>query len=139
MSTSKLGFSAILRAGTSHQQAIAKVTEALKSEGFGVLTTIDVQTTLKNKINVDIPSYTILGACSPGFAHQALKLDPEIGLMLPCNVIVYSNEDGSTKISVQDPHAMMAGLDVPGIEQLGEAVAEKLKRVADSLDESNNS
>ncbi|MFA6467803.1 MAG: DUF302 domain-containing protein [Bacteroidota bacterium] len=113
-------------------QAIDKVTEELKKEGFGVLTTIDIKDTLKKKINVDVPRYTILGACNPHFSHQALQVETEIGLLLPCNVIVYE-KDGSTFVSVFDPMIMEKIIDNPAMHPVAEGVQQKLRRVFDSM------
>lgn len=110
------------------QQAIDRVTEELKKEGFGVLTTIDVQDTLKKKINVDFKKYVILGACNPSFAHQALSADEEIGLLLPCNVIVYE-KDGSTVVRVFDPMTMVRILENDSIVAVAKEVEARLRRV----------
>lgn len=109
-----------------YEKAIERVTEELKKEGFGILTTIDVRETLKNKLNVDYPRYVILGACNPTFAHQALLTDEEIGLFLPCNIIVYE-KNGETHISVFDP-SIMAKFTT-NITPIAQSVREKLERV----------
>ena len=109
-------------------QAIDKVTEELKKEGFGVLTTINVKDTLKKKIDVDFKNYTILGACNPPFAHQVLQAEEEIGLLLPCNVIVYEKDD-KTVVSVFDPMTMTAVIDNPKIKTVAKEVKKKLERV----------
>ena len=87
----------------SYEETIPRVTDALKQEGFGILTQIDVKDTLKKKLNVDFPKYMILGACNPPLAHKALSAETEIGLLLPCNVIVYEGKDGRTVVAAQDP------------------------------------
>ncbi|MFZ1519094.1 MAG: DUF302 domain-containing protein [Ignavibacteriaceae bacterium] len=114
------------------EQAIEKVTEELKKEGFGVLTTIDVKETLKKKIDVDFKKYTILGACNPSFAHQALQVEEELGLLLPCNVIVYEKND-KTVISIFDPIVMTVVIDNPEMKPVAEEVKNKLKRVLEAL------
>jgi len=91
------------------------ITEALKGVGFGILTRIDVAETLKKKIDVSRKPYIILGACNPKLAHQALQLEPELGLMLPCNVIIYSNEENQTIVSIIDPAAMVGMIDNPSL------------------------
>ncbi len=110
------------------QQAIDRVTDELKKEGFGVLTTIDVQDTLKKKINVDFKRYVILGACNPSFAHQALSAEEEIGLLLPCNVIVYE-KDGATVVRVFDPMTMVRILENDSIAAVAKEVEARLRRV----------
>ncbi len=112
----------------SYEQAIEKVTEELKKEGFGVLTTIDVKETLKKKLNVDFKKYVILGACNPPFAHKALQAEEEIGLLLPCNVIVYEKEN-KTVVSIFDPMVMMRVLDNESIKPIAEEVKQRLQRV----------
>ncbi|MDE3056665.1 MAG: DUF302 domain-containing protein [Bacteroidota bacterium] len=111
-----------------YEQAVAKVTEELKKEGFGILTTIDVRKTLKQKLNVDFEKYIILGACNPPFAHKALQADEQIGLLLPCNVIVYEKE-GRTTVGVFDPLVMTVVLDNDAMKPIAEEIRQKLQRV----------
>ena len=101
----------------AYEDAIARVTAELKKEGFGVLTEIDVKATLKQKLDVDFRRYIILGACNPVLAHQALQAEPEIGLLLPCNVIVYE-EDGGSVIAITDPVALFSVADNPVLDQV---------------------
>jgi uncharacterized protein (DUF302 family) len=117
---------------TSYEETITRVTETLKTEGFGVLTTIDVQDTLKKKLNVDFHKYVILGACNPPFAHQALSADDEIGLLLPCNVIVYE-KGGTTHVSMFNPMIMPNILDNNSMQPIADEVTKRLKRVLDQL------
>lgn len=112
----------------SFEQTIEKVTEELKKEGFGVLTTIDVKDTLKKKIDVDFKKYTILGACNPPIAHKALQTEEEVGLLLPCNVIVYE-KDNQTKVSMFDPMLMTNIVDNEKMGPIAKEVKEKLQRV----------
>jgi len=116
----------------SFEQAIEKVTEELKKEGFGALTTINVKDTLKKKINVDFKNYTILGACNPPFAHQVLQAEEEIGLLLPCNVIVYEKDD-KTVVSIFDPMIMTEVIDNPKVKPVAEEVKKKLEKVFQAL------
>ena len=113
--------------------AIKKVTEALKVEGFGILTEIDVKATLKKKINVDFRPYMILGACNPSFAHKALLAEDKIGTMLPCNVIVQDIGDGKVEVSAVDPMASMSAVENPDLGEIANEVQAKLKKVIDSL------
>lgn len=113
-------------------QAIEKVTEELKKEGFGVLTSIDVKDTLKKKINVDFKNYTILGACNPPIAHKALQTEEELGLLLPCNVIVYEKEN-KTVVSVFDPMMMTKVIDNEKMIPIATEVKEKLQRVLEAI------
>jgi uncharacterized protein (DUF302 family) len=117
----------------SYEQAIAKVTELLKEEGFGVLTEIDVRETLKKKLDVDFKKYKILGACNPNFAHQALQAEDKIGVMLPCNVIVEEHEDGTVEVSAVDPVASMQAVDNDNLQPIAEQVRANLKKVIDKL------
>lgn len=113
--------------------AIEKVTEQLKSEGFGILTEIDVKKTLKEKIDVDFKKYKILGACNPPNAFKALSNEPYIGLMLPCNVVVQESENGKTDISAVDPLASMQAVSNPQLEEIARNIQLKLERVINSL------
>jgi uncharacterized protein (DUF302 family) len=118
---------------SSMDAAVAKVTEALKKEGFGVLTEIDVQKTLKAKIDVDFRPYRILGACNPGFAHQALLAEDKIGTMLPCNVIVQEHAPGRVEVSAIDPIESMKAIENPALGSVATEVRERLKRVVAAL------
>jgi len=100
------GFTRTLK-GVPYEAARRRIEAALKDEGFGVLTEIDVKATLKAKLNVDVPSYVILGACNPTLAHRALSTDPGIGLLLPCNVVVTQDDDGNAIVSILDPESML--------------------------------
>jgi uncharacterized protein (DUF302 family) len=115
------------------EAARQRVIDALKVEGFGVLTEIDVKDTMKKKLDVDFRPYRILGACNPPFAHQALTLTPDAGLLLPCNVIVSQNDDGSVEVLIVDPQSLLGIFDDPALVPLASAVREKLVRVAESL------
>jgi len=114
-------------------ETLARVPEALKSEGFGVLTEIDVQATLRKKLDVDFRRYRILGACNPPFAHQALQHSLDVGMLLPCNVIVYETDGGKTVVSAVDPLQTMAAQGDPAMRPLAEQVRQKLQRFMDSL------
>ncbi|MDI6766550.1 MAG: DUF302 domain-containing protein [Bacteroidota bacterium] len=116
----------------TYEKAIEKVTEELKKEGFGILTSIDVKETLKKKLNVDFQKYIILGACNPTFAHKALLNDEQIGLLLPCNIIVYE-KDGKTHVSIFDPMIMMKIMEDEVIRPIAEEVKKKLDRVLDAI------
>ena len=115
------------------EEAIEKVTEELGKEGFGVLTEIDVQATLKKKLGEDMRPYRILGACNPPLAHQAVTAVPEIGLLLPCNVLVREDDDGKVHVSFMDPGSVLGLVDNPGVVPLAEQVKEKLERVMAAL------
>jgi uncharacterized protein (DUF302 family) len=114
------------------EEALARLPQALKAEGFGVLTEIDVQQTLKNKLGVDFRKYRILGACNPPFAHQALQAELEVGVLLPCNVIVYEGDDHRTVVTAVDPMATLAATD-DRLRPVAEAVRDKLRRALDAL------
>ena len=114
-------------------EAVARVEEALKVEGFGVLTRIDVRETLKAKIGADFRPYTILGACNPALAHEALQLEDKVGTMLPCNVVVQALDDGRTEVAAIDPVASMQAIDNPGLKKAAGQVRDKLARVIGAL------
>jgi len=118
----------------SYEDALDRVQETLKDQGFGVLTEIDVQATMKKKLDADMNNYKILGACNPPFAHQALEAEQEIGLLLPCNVIVYSKEDGRTVVSAVDARAMLsvAGDDAE-MQQIASEVTQRLRHAVDAV------
>jgi uncharacterized protein (DUF302 family) len=116
-----------------YDDVMPRVKDALKSEGFGVLTEIDVQATLKRKLDVDFRRYRILGACNPPFAHEALQHSLDVGLLLPCNVIVYETDDRKTVVSAVDPMQAMAAQGDPGLRPLADQVRLKLQRVIDSM------
>jgi len=112
-----------------YDQALEKVTEALKTEGFGVLTTIDVKATMKAKLDVDFRRYVILGACNPPLAHSALSEELEIGLLLPCNVIVYERDEGGSTISAINALAAMSFTGNPALETIAQEASARLERV----------
>ena len=125
------GFNIILKDGFDN--VVRRVTEALKTEGFGVLTDIDVQATMKAKLNVDGAPYRILGACNPPLAHKAITADPDIGLLLPCNVVVREQPDKKINVGFMDPIAVLKLTDNPAITEMAKAVRGKLERVRDKL------
>ena len=127
---SDIGFQ--VRLNASYDEAVQRATAALKEEGFGVLTTIDVKETLKQKLNVDFRRYVILGACNPPLAHRALNADLDVGLLLPCNVIVYE-QDGGAVVSLVDPLVMLGVMANPAVEPIANEAREKLRRVAEKL------
>jgi uncharacterized protein (DUF302 family) len=120
---------------TDFDTAVVRVTEALKEQGFGVLTEIDVKATLKKKLDADFRPYLILGACNPPLAYRALNIDPEIGKFLPCNVTVDQVEAGRIKVSFLDPLMMSAFVDDPQIQPVAEEARARLESVAQSLAE----
>lgn len=116
-----------------YAEAIPRVVDALKAEGFGVLTEIDVKATMKKKLDADMPPYVILGACNPKLAYQGLQAEPELGLLLPCNVIVYDNGDESSTVSVVDPLQMLGVVDNPALGAVAEEANSRLRRVVAAL------
>lgn len=117
----------------SFDDALIKVHEELKKEGFGVLTEIDVQSTLKNKLNVDFRKYKILGACNPPLAHKAMKAEDKIGVLLPCNVIVQETEDKKIEVAFMNPIVAMQAVKNEALGQIAEEVTGKLKKVYELL------
>ena len=129
-----------IRIDVPYEKAIAKVKDALKEQGFGVLTEIDVRATLKQKLDVDFPPYIILGACNPPLAHRALAAEREIGLLLPCNVIVYaeSTDSGESHVAVMDPEAALALAGNDAIAPLAADVKSRLEKALDTLTSTTN-
>jgi len=119
--------------GMTQEQAIARVREALATEGFGVLTEIDVQATLKKKLGVDRKPYVILGACNPALAHKALEAEPAIGVLLPCNVDVFEGEDGAAWVQAVRPTTLFRVVDNPAVQPIAEDVDARLQRVLEKL------
>lgn len=115
------------------ENAMTRITEELKKEGFGILTEIDVKATLKKKLDVDFRKYTILGACNPAFAYKALQAEPHIGTMLPCNVIVQELADGKVEVAAVDPLASMQAIQNQELQAIAKEIQLKLKRVIDQL------
>ncbi|HEU5073609.1 MAG TPA: DUF302 domain-containing protein [Polyangiaceae bacterium] len=118
----------------TYDEALSRVPAALKSEGFGVLTEIDIQSTLKQKLGVDFRRYKILGACNPPLAHDALQAELEVGLVLPCNVVVYEDDDRHAVVLAIDPTKAMAGTGNTKLAELAVAVKEKLSRALSRLE-----
>ena len=125
------GFSVTLSG--SVEEAAERVTEELAKEGFGVLTEIDVQATLKKKLDLDRLPYRILGACNPQLAHQAIDAEPDIGLLLPCNVVVREQDDGAINVAFMDPLAVLGLVGRAELEGLGQEARQRLERVRDAL------
>jgi uncharacterized protein (DUF302 family) len=128
-----MGYFTSKKVDQSFEQAIDRVTNLLKDEGFGVLTEIDVKETLKKKLDADFKKYRILGACNPNFAHQALQTEDKIGVMLPCNVIVEEHEDGTVEVSAVNPVASMQAISNDNLEPIAEQVRTNLEKVIANL------
>ena len=128
---SNFGFGKIVQ--SDFDTAVQQVTEELAKEGFGVLTVIDVQTTLKTKLDVDMPPYRILGACNPALANQAITAVPDIGLLLPCNVLVREDADGLVHVGFMDPGAVLGLVNDPRVDPLAQQVKHKLENVLSAL------
>ena len=124
-------FSTVL--GTSYEDAISKVTDALKGEGFGVLTEIDVKATLKKKLDKDFRKYVILGACNPPYAYRSLEVDLDVGLLLPCNVIVYETDDKRAYVAAINPISALEVIQSQELKSIAQEVSEKLKRMVENL------
>jgi uncharacterized protein (DUF302 family) len=117
----------------SMDQTEQKVRDLLKEEGFGVLTEIDVKATLKTKLDVDTTPYKIFGACNPPIAHKAISIEPDLGLFLPCNLIIYESGPGKTTVAAVNPMEMMSSVDNPGLSEIAPKVTESMRRVINSL------
>jgi len=114
-------------------EAVEKITDALKVEGFGILTEIDVAATLKKKMDMDMPPYRILGACNPPFAHKALEADPSIGALMPCNAVVRTDQEGAVHVEIMDPDIITSFVDNPQVGELAVEIKNKLRRALDAL------
>jgi uncharacterized protein (DUF302 family) len=123
----KYAFSAVLN--TTYEDAVSRVRNVLKEEGFGVLTEIDVKDTLKKKLNKEFRKYIILGACNPPYAYQALEADLDVGLLLPCNVIVYETDDKKAYVAAINPVSALETIKSPALEKIARQVTEKIRRV----------
>lgn len=114
-------------------EAVDKIKEALKEQGFGVLTEIDAKKVLKEKLDLDRRPYKILGACNPNFAHQALDMEPEIGVLLPCNILVYEKENGEIMVSAMNPEAALSLVGNPDIEEIAKEVRKRIEMALEKL------
>lgn len=132
MKETKYGFGKKL--SITYEEALDKLPGALEAEGFGILTEIDAKAVLKKKLDVDFRKYKILGACNPPFAYQALQAETEIGLLLPCNIIVYESDDGKAVVMAMDPIAIMGLIEKEGVRELGNEVKDKLITIINSLE-----
>lgn len=129
MTQATVGYALARTLDLSYEEADARVRDELQKEGFGVLTEIDVKDTLKQKLDVDFPKYEILGACNPPLAHQALTHEADIGLLLPCNVVVRELEDGRTMVEAIDPVKQLSVAENPALPELAAEVRERMERV----------
>lgn len=121
----------------SFEETIEKVTDALRGEGFGIITTIDMKSTLKNKLNVDFRNYTILGACNPGFAYEALLEEDKVGVFLPCNVVVQEHDNGDVEVSIIDPEEMMKPVNNLNLTTFATQLRQSMQQVLDKMDDWN--
>lgn len=128
--TDRIGFGRTVQ--LPFDRTIERVTDELKKEGFGVLTQIDIAATLKSKLGVEFPAYRILGACNPQLAHRALQIDPQVGLLLPCNVVV-RDDQGGVRVEFMDPDAVLELTDQPGVRAVAAQAKERLQRVCAAL------
>ena len=133
MTEEKQHYGLVVYLNAPYEEAIARATAALQAEGFGVLTEIDVRATMKKKLGVDFRKYVILGACNPNLAHRALTAEPQLGLLLPCNVIVYEADDDGSMVSIVDPAQMLSVAANPELEPVAGEARERLARVAAAL------
>jgi uncharacterized protein (DUF302 family) len=132
MTKAKTDYAFRVRLDLPYAQAVENVSEALKEEGFGVLTEIDVKATLKEKLDIDFRKYVILGACNPHLAYEALSEDLDVGLLLPCNVIVFE-DDGNVEVAVVEPRTLLGVIENPGLNKVAVEARERLQRVFRSL------
>ncbi|MHA1758173.1 MAG: DUF302 domain-containing protein [Promethearchaeota archaeon] len=116
-----------------YDEAVVRVKDELKKEGFGVLTEIDVKAVLKNKLNVNFNKYVILGACNPPYAYKSLQIQKDIGILLPCNVIVYENDEKQVIVSAINPRIMLSIIPNPELDEISTQIAEKLKKVVNNI------
>ncbi len=133
MNDTSYGFGTTIR-GDTFDEVVRRVTEALANEGFGILTQIDVAATLKKKLGIDFRRYVILGACNPPLARRALDADPQVGLLLPCNVVVQDDGAGAIGVSIADPRAMFTLVDNPGIAPVAVEAEQRLRRVLQAME-----
>ena len=131
MDLNKLGLTKVVK--LTPEDAVARITESLKKEGFGILTEIDVRETLKKKLGLEFRPYRILGACNPDLAHQALSQNLAIGLLLPCNVVVYQNPDGGATVSIANPRELIGHTDNREIDHLADLALEKVTRALEAI------
>jgi uncharacterized protein (DUF302 family) len=130
---SMASYGIVNKVSLAYDKALVKTRDALKGEGFGIITEIDVRKTVKEKLGVEFRPYIILGACNPPLAHQAISAEPEIGLLMPCNVCVWDNGDGTTNVAAIDVKTMFQLVQNPGLSEIAETVNGKLRRVVQAV------